>query len=226
MKKSNRRIFFGISFIFLLLFIQLTDLYAQEINANKPKIKSGDIRTQFLKSIEEMDLMKAENIVNEALKKNPHDASALDLLGNLHFMKGDTQKSLESYNKAISIDPKYAYTYFDRGSLYLNLEDYEKGLKDMYKAVELDPGNAEFRIALGATLMNLNEFIKAEEHLKKAIQLDSTSTTARFYLGLLYLQLDKEELAIQQHRWILENDPNSFEAQQIRLLMNRIEDNL
>ena len=69
---------------------------------------------------------------------------------------------------------------------------------------------------LGITLLTLNEINKAEEHLKKAIQLDPTLTTARFYLGVLYLQLDKEELAFQQLSWILENDPDSFEAQQIR----------
>jgi tetratricopeptide (TPR) repeat protein len=197
--------------IFCLIFVTvyITNLSTQED-------LSPNLRTQFFKCLEEKDFLKAENILKDVLEKNPNDPSALDLLGNLHFMKGNIKKSLELYNKAISVAPKYAHTYYDRGSLYLNLEEYDKALKDMYKAVELDPNYAEFRMALGATLFSLNEIDKAEEHLEKAIQLDPTLTEARFWLGVLYLQLEKEELAFQQLSWILENDPDSFEAQQIR----------
>jgi tetratricopeptide (TPR) repeat protein len=189
--------------------VYITNLYAQEDS-------SLNLRKQFFKCLEEKDFLKAENILKEVLEKNPNDASALDLLGNLLFMKGDIQKSLELYNKAILIAPKYAHTYYDRGSLYLNLEEYDKALKDMYKAVELDPNYAEFRMALGTTLFSLNEINKAEEHLEKAIQLNPTLTAARFWLGVVYFQLNKEELAFQQFNWIFENDPDSFEAQQIR----------
>ena len=211
MDKNNRRKSFIIMLIFCLIFIvvYITNLYAQEDS-------NLNLRTQFFKCLEEKDFLKAENILKDVLEKNPNDASALDLLGNLYFMKGDIKKSLELYNKAILIAPKYAHTYYDRGSLYLNLEEYDKALKDMDKAVELDPNYTEFRMALGTTLLFLDEINKAEDHLKKAIQLDPTLTTARFYLGVLYLQLEKEELAFQQLSWILENDPDSFEAQKIR----------
>ena len=211
MNKNNWRMSFSIMLVscLILVLVQIPNLSAQ-------KNPSPNLRTQFFKCIEEKDFLKAENILKDVLEKNPNDASALDLLGNIYFMKGDIQKSLELYNKAISIAPKYAHTYYDRGSLYLNLENYDKALKDMYKAVELDPNYAEFRMALGATLFSLNEINKAEEHLKKAVQLDPTLTAARLYLGILYLQLEKEELAFQQLSWILENDPDSFEAQQIR----------
>jgi len=212
--KNNLRKSFSIMLIFCLIFVMvyITNLYAQE--------DSGlNLRTQFFKCLEEKDFLKAENILKDVLEKDPNDASALDLLGNLYFMKGDIKKSLESYNKAISIAPKYAHTYYDRGSLYLNLEEYDKALKDMYKAVELDPNYAEFRMALGATLFSLNEINKAEEHLEKAIQLDPTLAEARFWLGVVYFQLNKEELAFQQLNWILENDPDSLEAQQIRSLI-------
>lgn len=214
MNKNNRRKSFSIMLIFCLIFVMvsITNLSAQED-------LSPNLRTQFFKCLEEKDFLKAENILKDVLEKNPNDASALDLLGNLYFMKGDIKKSLELYNKAILIAPKYAHTYYDRGSLYLNLEEYDKALKDRYKAVELDPNYAEFRMALGTTLLVLNEINKAEDHLKKAIQLDPTLTAARFWLGVVYLQLNKEELAFQQFSWILENDPDSFEAQQIRLFI-------
>lgn len=175
-----------------------------------------DLRTQFLRCLEMMDFIKAEIILNEALKKTPNDVSAIDLLGNLHFAKGDINLALEKYKRAISIDPQYAYTFFDRGSLYLNLEDYNKALRDLRKAVQLDPGHAEFRMALGAALFNLNELNEAQKHLIQAVRLNQSLTAARFYLGLTYLKLGEENLALQQHRWILENDPESFEAQQIR----------
>jgi len=214
MNKNNWRMSFSIMLVscLILVLVYIPKLYAQEDS-------SPNLRTQFFKCMEEKDFLKAENILKDVLEKNPNDASALDLLGNLYFMKGDIKKSLESYNKAISIAPKYAHSYYGRGSLYLNLEKYDKALKDMYKAVELDPNYAEFRMALGATLFSLNEIDKAEEHLEKAIQLDPTLTVARFWLGVVYLQLNKEELAFQQLSWILENDPDSFEAQQIRLFI-------
>ncbi|MBN1184899.1 MAG: tetratricopeptide repeat protein [Bacteroidales bacterium] len=184
--------------------------------------QADDLRAQFFRCLGMMDFVKSESILNDALKKNPNDVSAIDLLGNLHFAKGDINLALESYNKAISINPQYAHTYFDRASLYLNLEDYNKALRDLRKAVQLDPAYAEFRMALGAALLNINELTEAQEHLMKAVQLDPLLTTARFYLGLTYLKLDKEKLALQQHRWILENDPESFEAQQIRSLFKAL----
>jgi len=181
-----------------------------------------NLRTRFFKSLDEMDFDKAERILNEVLKKDPNDASAIELLGNLHFAKGDINLALETYKRAISIDPKYAHTYFDRGALYLNLENYNKALRDLRKAVQLDPGYAEFRMALGAALFNVNELTEAKKHLVKAVQLDPLLTTARFYLGLTYLKLDEKNLALQQHRWILENDPESFEAQQVRSLLKAL----
>lgn len=180
--------------------------------------EENDLRARIFKSIEEMDFVKAERILNEVLKKDPNDASAIDLLGNLHFAKGDINLALESYKRAISIDPKYAHAYFDRGSIYLNLNDYDKALNDLRKAVELDPEYPEFRIALGAAFLNINKLNDAKIHLIKAVQLDPLLTMARFYLGLTFLKLGEENLALQQHRWILENDPESFEAQQIRSL--------
>ncbi|MBU4185885.1 MAG: tetratricopeptide repeat protein [Proteobacteria bacterium] len=181
-----------------------------------------DLRTQFFRLLGMMDFIKAEIILNETLNKTPNDVSAIDLLGNLHFAKGDINLALETYKRAISIDPKYAHTYFDRGSLYLNLEDYSKALRDLRKAVQLEPGYAEFRMALGAALFNLNKPNEAKKQLMKAVQLDPLSTTARFYLGSTYLKLGEENLAIQQHRWILKNDPESFEAQQIRSLLKAL----
>ena len=181
-----------------------------------------DLRTQFFRLLEMMDFVKAEIVLNEALKKDPNDVSAIDLLGNLHFAKGDINLALETYKRAISIDPQYAQTYFDRGSLYLNLEDYNKALRDLRKAVQLDPGYAEFRMALGAALFNRNKLNEAKKHLIKAVHLNHSLTTARFYLGLTYLKLAEEDLALQHHRWILENDPESFEAQQIRSLLKAL----
>ncbi|MDI7259174.1 MAG: tetratricopeptide repeat protein [Thermodesulfobacteriota bacterium] len=178
--------------------------------------QEDDLRTQFFRCLEMMDFNKAEILLNNALKKAPNDVSAIDLLGNLHFAKGEIKLALETYNKAVSIDPKYPHTYFDRGSVYLTLNDYHKALKDLWKAVELDPEYAEFRMALGAALFNINKLDEAKIHLIKAVQLDPLLTTARFYLGLTYLKLGEGNLALQQHRWILENDPESFEAQQIR----------
>ncbi|MBU4415058.1 MAG: hypothetical protein KJ976_08130, partial [Proteobacteria bacterium] len=90
------------------------------------------------------------------------------------------------------------------------------------KAVQLDPGYAEFRMALGTAFFNLNKLNEAKKHLMKAVQIDPLLTTARFYLGLTYLKLDEENLALQQHRWILENDPESFEAKQIRSLLKTL----
>ncbi|HUT70162.1 MAG TPA: tetratricopeptide repeat protein [Desulfatiglandales bacterium] len=190
--------------------------------SNKSKIKAQDLRTRFLKSIEQMDMIKAQNILNEALEKNPNDPSIIDLLGNLYFAQGEIKQALETYDKAISLDPEYGYTYFDRGSVYLNLDNYDKALRDLRKAVELDSEYAEFRMALGAALFNVNELTEAKEHLLKAVRLDPSLTTARFYLCLTYLKLNEENLAAQQHRWILENDPGSFEAQQIRSILKAL----
>lgn len=188
----------------------------------RTKETADNLRTRVIERLEQNDTVTAQNILLEALQKNPNDPSIMDLLGNVYFAQGDIKLALETFNKAISIDPRYAHTYFDRGSVYLNLDNYDKALDDLRKAVELDPEYGEFRMALGAALFNINELREAKKHLIKAVQLDQALTTARFYLGLTYLKLDEEKLALQQHRWILENDPKSFEAQQLRSFMKSL----
>lgn len=181
-----------------------------------------DLKTQFYNSIQNGDYDKAEEILNKVLIDNPNDCSALDLLGNFYFHRGAYEVALNTYNKAISINPKYAHTYFDRGSLFLNLEDYNSALSDMKKAVELDPNCSDFRLGLGTTYYNLNKIDEALYHLSKAVQLDPMSTSARCWLGFAYIKIDNIILAKEQFDWILKNDPESFEAEQIRNFINSL----
>lgn len=71
-----------------------------------------------------LDLAKQK--AEEAIARNPNDATLYNNLGVLSEKLNSKEKSVEYYKKAISLDPNFLDSYFNLGAYYYNLamEDY------------------------------------------------------------------------------------------------------
>ncbi|MGE5571661.1 MAG: tetratricopeptide repeat protein [Bacteroidota bacterium] len=173
-------------------------------------------RQEVFAALDSGDYEEAERLLTRITLERPDDASAWDMLGNVLLAMGKNDEALAAYDKAVSADPEYAHTYYDRGSLFLNADDYDRAIPDLRKAVELGPEYADFRTALGAALVSVSQFDEAIVHLEKAAQKDTEHATARLYLGIAYKRVGRDREAVEQFHWILDNHPDSFEAEQLR----------
>ena len=55
----------------------------------------------------------AEATFAEVLKANAQDASALNGLGNIRAMRGDSDAAIEYYERATKLEPDYTYAWYD-----------------------------------------------------------------------------------------------------------------
>jgi tetratricopeptide (TPR) repeat protein len=55
----------------------------------------------------------AEATFAKVLKANAQDASALNGLGNIRAMRGDSDAAIEYYERATKLEPDYTYAWYD-----------------------------------------------------------------------------------------------------------------
>lgn len=60
------------------------------------------------------------NLLDNAKKNEPNNASLYYVEGNARLKLGDEEKAIDSYRKCAEIDPKYEWGYFGEGQLHYN----------------------------------------------------------------------------------------------------------
>ena len=75
---------------------------------------------------------EAIDALDEAIAKDPTDATLYYFLGYVYDQLGDTEKTIENYKKAIELDPDYFDANYNLGVVYYNkARDVYKELNDM-----------------------------------------------------------------------------------------------
>ncbi|MBI5675392.1 MAG: hypothetical protein HZC48_06145 [Nitrospirae bacterium] len=112
-----------LSLIFILIFIAAIAVVSAEHrsvpgnNINRSLINArntaeateiSDDQTKILKSMIEADnLLKAETLLNELLKKYPYDGELYMLMGDVMMRRQDTIHALYLYKEAVDLNPDY-----------------------------------------------------------------------------------------------------------------------
>ncbi len=92
------------------------------------------------------DTQLAVAILNDALKRFPHDNGILNQLGYLHgFFMHDDELALDYYSRVLNNNPKDSHALHASGMLLLSVEEYKKGLKLLEKLLTIEPDNETVR---------------------------------------------------------------------------------
>ncbi len=108
---------------------------AKEILKKAKELKEGHSRTltNFITLlIKEGKDKEAMSLIFDALKKNPNDITALNLLGNHYFEGKDYRKAEELFVKVISIKPQDVEARVKLGRLKIQQDDLDKAFQ-LYK---------------------------------------------------------------------------------------------
>jgi tetratricopeptide (TPR) repeat protein len=104
------------------------------------------------KKVKAEEYEAAVPLLEKALKKDPKNADALNLLGYSHRKLGHTDKALTYYQQALALEPKHRGANEYLGELYLELKQLDK---------------AEERLKVLSTACNAcEEFVELKEKVE------------------------------------------------------------
>jgi tetratricopeptide (TPR) repeat protein len=146
-----------------------------------------------------MRLHKFENARNdatEALKYNPHNASAMCLVGESFLSdSGKVSDAIPWFEKAIELDSNWTTSYEDLAFAYTKTGEYKKAIAVCSKILSKYPDRAYAYNTRGYLKMLLNDFDGAMADINRCIQMEPGNPASFRNRGLLYLRLKKNNEA-------------------------------
>ena len=158
------------------------------------------------------NLKKAERLYKHALKANPRNAAALNLLGVLNYQGGRHSKAIQLLNKSVAIRPDDPFAHFNLGNVYKyrgKLIEAEAAFKT---AVALNPRDAGAQGNLGIVLQERGRLGEAVGAFEKAVAIEPANPEAHFNLANALLFLGQPDKAVKAFQKALQLKPNYAEA--------------
>jgi len=137
---------------------------------------SADYRTEGETCLAHGEFDEAVKDFNEAIRLDPHNATAYLYRGLAYEEEGDYPEAISDFDMALRIDPHHADTYLHRGDAYFALDDFDQSIHDYTEAIRLDPNLAiaYYHRGLAFREKGHSERAKADEEtaLRLAPELD------------------------------------------------------
>jgi tetratricopeptide (TPR) repeat protein len=156
-------------------------------------------------------------LFKSALKSNPHNYLAYNMLGLDATDKGDDKLALSYYNMALKISPDSDKTYTYAGLALLKMDRRYEAVKCFEKAIQINKNAAEAHYNLGLILFKENNFDAAVFHFNKAIEIKRNSGSgllvdAHINLGVTLSRKGDIQKALEQFQKALRYNPHSAAA--------------
>ncbi len=135
--------------------------------------------------LQEKDIESSRKYINQSLKINPNNSTALtllDLINNAETDKYHNQiadciesqnygEAIRLINEALKINKKDALLYYYRGLTYIAQNNYAASTAELYKCLEFDKNNILANFYLGIAFDNLAEKSNALMYYQKFISM-------------------------------------------------------
>jgi len=165
----------------------------------------------------------AEKYYQIALTLKPDSKDVLNNLGYLYLLKGETERSYESYKKSLEVDPSYEPARKNiiialnrmnvpiekmkkRAAHFVNLRRWKKAEQVYRELFQYNPGDVEAAFFLANCLIELKKFDEAMEIYKKLVKFFPQELNFRLNLAKVYI-MRKEN---QKARGVLESALREF----------------
>lgn len=158
---------------------------------------------------------RAITALREALKGNPEDVAAMDLLAESLMRKARKPNSDARWNEAAEVGEKLKAVRDDlktaniQGRAYLGAQRFDSAVAPLEKLAKANPDNGQAWLYYGIALSRSSRMRRAMEALEIAIQLIPESIPALSELGYVY-EADKQyqqALRIYEKAYSASGDP-------------------
>jgi len=162
------------------------------------------------------NLLEAARLYHEVLRADPTHFHALQLLGFVHFQRGEFEDAERMMDRALSVNPKSLDALYNRGCALQALERHEEALECFGNALAVNPDFAPALINRGNSLSRLQRYDDALASYDKALSLQPGSAETLLNRGNALLELKRPEEALSSYDKAL-----ALEAQNAVLWSNR-----
>jgi tetratricopeptide (TPR) repeat protein len=142
------------------------------------------------------DVDRASDMLERALKLDPHYKDAWLQLGNVRLDQGRFDEGLSAFRKAIDLDPKDTRSYLTLAAAYESLRRPEESIKVWRDVLKQDPKQKEARFRLAMALLDLKRYREAAPELEAVETLSGSSVSLKLNLADAYLGEGNNDKAV------------------------------
>ena len=153
------------------------------------------------------DLVKAEAMYRQILKRHPDHPDALHLLGMVTHLMGDTRTAVGLIRRVIRRYPDFPEAHNTLGNILKNQGDTAGAVACYRKAVKLRPEHVSAHYNLGNCYRDVGNLEKAAACYRRAVEINPEYAKGHNALGGILRDQDKAAEAIACHRRALAINP-------------------
>jgi len=154
---------------------------------------------------------EAAAICADILAREPRHAEALNVLGMLAGVRGESQKALEYMQSAVALAPSNPMFVNNLGNALRNVGRREEAERSYQQAVALKPDYPDGYANLGNQQLDLGKLAEAEQSFRQVLRLNPDHAHARLNLGNILKDLRRFDEAEGVYRSALAANPQSAE---------------
>ena len=150
---------------------------------------------------------EAEAKYRKALRDEPNNANAHNLLGTLLLQRGETALAARSLNRALQLGPDSVEIHVNLSVAYQNLEQHAEAVESARRAVALNSENADVQCNLGLALTGFGDHQGALAAYKDYLRIKPGEPRAHAAVGNAHLALGDVDAAVNAWEDALAIDP-------------------
>lgn len=129
------------------------------------------------------DFASAVRLCQEALRRDPNQPRALQILGSMAQQTGSNEVALGFFRRAIAADGTLVAAHIGAGDAYMALCQWDSAIAAYGRAASLEPHDENGLTSLGAAYMAAGDNDRALDSFRRAAAINPLSKLARYMLA-------------------------------------------
>lgn len=155
---------------------------------------------------------RSSSILKRLLKVSPKNLPALELLGLIKILQGNTKEAGDWLTKAVLINPNQFSIQYNLAYALADSGNKKESLIHHQKAITLAPNDPKAWFNFGKTVSDLESDNEAINYYKNAIELKNDFYDAWYNLGNSFSKLKKYQEAIECYEKVIDMASNYYNA--------------
>jgi protein O-GlcNAc transferase len=186
---------------------------AQATSETAPNI---DLLTSAVALHKQGNLDQAEALYLDLLKADPQNADALQYLGMLNAMRGQTEHAIIYYQQALAISPQHFAALSNLGKTLLDLQQFEAALTQLDLALQVHPDSGQIWHNRGNALFGMQRYADASESYQRTLEINPEFAEASCMRAHLLLMSGNPVEALTAADHAIRLTPNAAELHYLR----------
>ena len=151
-------------------------------------------------------------LFEDALKSNPDNYLAYNVLGLEAVNRGEHELALSYYYMALKINPRFDPAYNNTGNLLIKMGRPYDAIRNYEKALKINKMSVEAHYNLGVALLQENYLEGAIAHFREAVELRRDYVEAHNNWGVALMKMGNIQKAVAHFKEALRLNPRHPEA--------------